>query len=142
MERSARVARLPEGNARLATAGYVAARVRENQLRHAANRIERKIAQTVPTTALGILALTRLAEANYLHCDGRDRRMLARIIEALEALPPAPATDIVLALARKAVEEYGEADHHVAQGWMPLGARMLPAMIAALETLTAPRAVA
>jgi hypothetical protein len=132
----------PEGIAWLGAAGYVAARVRENQLRHAAERIELKIAKTAPTTLLGILALARLVEANHRHVDARDRRMLARVIEALEAMPPAPATDIVLTLACKVRDEYSTADDDTRRGRMPLGSGMLPAMIVALEALAAPRAVA
>lgn len=132
----------PEGRVKLAAAGYVEARMRESRFSHRMERIERDMAKTVPTTLPGILTLARLAERNELRADGRDRRMLARVIEAMGALPPATTTDIALTLARRVLEEYHEADADSARGRAPLGSGMLPALVLALETIAAPRLMA
>jgi hypothetical protein len=116
----------------LEAAGYAGANVREKRLRIGMDRIEQKMADTVPTTLPGVLALTRVAVENYLHREQIDRQMLARIVEALQAMPQSLAIAILLALAEKARVAYEDADNC---SWIPRGPGMLAAMIIALETM-------
>jgi hypothetical protein len=79
--------------------GYHAAKAAADQLSEAIDAIDLKMAETVPTTLPGVLALARAA--HNLDASDCAQQMLACIVEGLAAIPT-PAAKAVLALAEHA----------------------------------------
>jgi hypothetical protein len=106
--------------------GYTAAKAIEDELDAAADAIEHRMAEMVPTTLAGVRTLADLAENRWGSTDERDQHMLDRIFDALETLPVSPIKAIVLAFAERADERYH--DEFVAP-------RMLRAIVIAIDAV-------